>query len=52
MSVIHIYMSLSVLNAKEKFQHCLIGVSAWVTGSKLKLSTNKTEFLLIRVKVQ
>ena len=35
-----IYMSLSVSNAKkslEKLQHCLIGVSAWMTGSKLKL---------------
>ena len=33
-----IYMSLSVSNAKEsleKLQHCLMGVSAWMTGSKL-----------------
>ena len=36
-----IYMSLSVSNAKEsleKLQHCLMGVSAWMTGSKLKLN--------------
>ena len=35
-----IYMSLSVSNAKEsleKLQHCLMGMSAWMTGSKLKL---------------
>ena len=40
-----IYMSPSVLNAKEsleKFQHCLLGVSAWMTGSKLKLNPSKT----------
>ena len=40
-----IYMSLPVSNAKEsleKLQQCLMGVSAWMTGSKLK-----TEFLLI-----
>ena len=45
-----IYMSLSVSNAKEsleKLQHCLMGVSAWMTGSKLKLNPSKTEFLLI-----
>ena len=48
-----IYMSLSVLNAKEsleKLQHCLMGVSAWMTGSKLKLNPSKTEFLLIGTK--
>ena len=36
-----IYMSLSVSNAKEsleKVQHCLMGVSAWMTRSKLKLT--------------
>ena len=45
-----IYMSLSVSNAKEfleKLQHCLMDVSAWMTGSKLKLNPSKTEFLLI-----
>ena len=34
------YMSLSASNAKEfleKLQQCLMGVSAWMTGSKLKL---------------
>ena len=39
-----IYMSLSVSNAKEsleKLQHCLMGVSAWMTGSKLKLNPSK-----------
>ena len=48
-------MSLSVSNAKEslkKLQHCLIGVSAWMTGSKLKLNPSKTEFLLIGTKLQ
>ena len=50
-----IYMSLSVSNAKEsleKLQHCLLGVSAWMTGSKLKLNPSKTEFLLIGTKLQ
>ena len=45
-----IYMSLSISNAKEsleKLQHCLMGVSAWMTRSKLK-----TEFLLIETKLQ
>ena len=40
-----IYMSPSVSNAKEsleKLQHCLMGVSAWMTGSKLKLTPSKT----------
>ena len=52
---IQIYMSISVSNAKEsleKLQHCLIGVSAWMTGSKLKLNPSKTEFLLIGTKLQ
>ena len=50
-----IYMSLSVSNAKEslkKLQHCLIRVSAWMTGSKLKPNPSKTEFLLIGTKLQ
>ena len=50
-----IYMHLSVSNAKESLenlQHCLMGVSAWMTGSKLKLNPSKTEFLLIRTKLQ
>ena len=50
-----IYMSLSVSNAKEsleKLQHCLMAVSAWMTGSKLKLNPSKTEFLLIGTKLQ
>ena len=50
-----IYMSLSVSNAKEslaKLQHCLMGVSAWMTGSKLKLNPSKTEFRLIGTKLQ
>ena len=33
-------------------QHCLMGVSAWMTGSKLKLNPSKTEFLLIGTKLQ
>ena len=47
-------MSLSVSNAKEsleKLQQCLMGVSAWMTGSKLKLNPSKTEFLLIGTKL-
>ena len=49
------YMSLSVSNAKEsleKLQHCLMGVSAWMIGSKLKLNPSKTEFVLIGTKLQ
>ena len=41
-------MSLSVSNAKEsleKLQQCLMGVSSWITGSKLKLNPSKTKFL-------
>ena len=48
-------MSLSVSNAKEflaKLQHCLMGVSAWMTGSKLKLNPSKTEFRFIGTKLQ
>ena len=48
------YMSLSVSNAKEsleKLQQCLMGVSAWMTGSKLKLNPSRTEFLLIGTKL-
>ena len=43
----HIYMSLSVSNAKEslkKLQHCVMAVSAWTTGSKLKLNPSKETF--------
>ena len=50
-----IYMSLSVSNAKkslEKLQHCLMAVSAWMTGAKLKLNPSKTDFLLIGTKLQ
>ena len=50
-----IYIFLSVSNAKEfleKLQHCLMGVSAWMTGSELKLNPSKTEFLLIGTKLQ
>ena len=50
-----IYMSLSVSNAKEslqKLQHCLMDVSAWMTGSKLKPNHSKTEFLFIGTKLQ
>ena len=50
-----IYMSLSVSNAKESLetlQHCLMDVSAWMTGSKLKLNASKTKFLLIGIKLQ
>ena len=50
-----INMSLSVSNAKEsleKLRHCLTGVSAWMTGSKLKLNPSETEFLLIGTKLQ
>ena len=50
-----IYMSLSVSNAKkslEKLQHCVMAVSAWMTGSKLKLNPSKTDFPLIGIKLQ
>ena len=50
-----IHMSLSVSNAKEsleKLQHCLMGVSPWMIGSKLKPNPSKTEFLLIGTKLQ
>ena len=46
-------MSLSFSNAKEspeKLLHCLMAVSAWMTGSKLKLNPSETEFLLIGTK--
>ena len=49
------YMSLSVSNDKEtleKLQHSLMGVSAWMTGSKLKPNPSKTEFFLIETKLQ
>ena len=49
------YMSLSVSNAKEspeKLQHYFTGVSAWMTGSKLKPEHSKTEFLLTGTKLQ
>ena len=45
----------SVSNAKEslqKLQHCLLDLSAWMTGSKLKPNPSKTEFLLIGTKLQ
>ena len=41
-------MSVSVSNTKEsleKLQHCLMGVSAWMPGSKLKLNPSMTEFI-------
>ena len=50
-----IYMSLSVSNAKEsleKLPHCLVGVSAWMTVSKLKLNPSRTYFFLIWTKLQ
>ena len=49
------YMPLSVSNAKEsleKLQQCLMGVSAGMTGSKLKISPSKTSYLLIGTKLQ
>ena len=48
------YIFLSVSNAKEsltKLQQYLMGVSAGMTGSKLKLNPSKTEFLLIGTKL-
>ena len=50
-----IYMSLSVSNAKEsleKLQHCVMAVSAWMAGSKLKLNPSRTEFLFIGTKLK
>ena len=40
------------MSSLEKLQHCLKAVSAWMTGSKLKLNPSKTEFLLIWTKLQ
>ena len=51
----HLYADDTQIYAKEsleKLQHCLMGVSTWMTGSKLKLNPSKTEFLLIRTKLQ
>ena len=48
-------MSLSVSNAiesLEKLQQCLMSVSVWMTGSKLKLNPSNTEYLLIRTKLR
>ena len=48
-------MALSVYNAKEslaKLQNCVMALSAWMTGSKLKLNPSKTDFLLIGTKLQ
>ena len=50
-----ICMSLPVSNANEsleKLQHCVMAVSALMTGSKLKLNPSKTYFLLIGTKLQ
>ena len=50
-----IYMSLSVSNAKEyleKLQHCLMSVSAWMKGSKLKFNLSRTYFIPIGTKLQ
>ena len=46
---------ISISNAEEsleKLRQYLMGVSAWMTGSKLKLNPSKTEFLLIGTKLQ
>ena len=46
---------MSVSNAKEslkKLRHCVMAVSAWMTGSKLKLNSSKTEYLLIGTKLR
>ena len=39
------------LYADDTLHQCLMGVSAWMTGSKLKLNPRKTEFLLIGTKL-
>ena len=39
-------------NLFENLQHCLMGVSAGMTGSKLKLNPSKTEFLFTGTKLQ
>ena len=44
-----IYMSLPVSNSRESLenlQHCVMAVSAWMTGSKLKLNPSKNFFSL------
>ena len=47
-----LYQFQTLRKSFEKLQHCLMGVSAWMTGSKLKLNSSKTEFLLIGTKRQ
>ena len=50
-----IYISLTGDTATESLkmlQSCIIGVSAWMAQSKLKLNSSKTEFLLIGSKSQ
>ena len=49
---LHVSISFNPKESLEKLQHCLMGVSAWMTGSKLKLNPSKTEFLLIETKLQ
>ena len=52
--VTQIYMSLSVSNNKESLEnleHSLMGVSTWMTGSKLKRKPDKTEFIFIGFKL-
>ena len=46
-----LYQFQTLRNLFEKLQQCLMGVPAWMTGSKLKLNPSKTEFLLIRTKL-
>ena len=47
-----LYQFQTLRESFEKLQHCLMGVSAWMAGSKLKLNSSKTEFLLIGTKLQ
>ena len=43
-------ISFNVKESLEKLQNCLM--SAWMTGSKLKLNPSQTEFHLIGTKLQ
>ena len=51
----HIYLSLATPDTTcslNQLRHCLHDIFHWMTGSKLKLNANKTEFLIIDTQKQ
>ena len=52
MPMILTFICLNAKESLENLQHCVMAVSAWMTGSKLKLNPSKTEFFLIGTKLQ